>query len=197
MRAVAYALPQNEVNGKYQEMTKYLSSEGGYWLREDRWYTGADSFTEAGIKIAERGKNWTLADFRGYQSDNLKLEMKYYYLWSMKHKWVTAKSLYHNYPGAVIKIGEYLGKLSMECLDEQEGLPEPEGLEGTECQSYLHLYHTVARFITDFYDDRKETEKDVWKIAHIPGVNQSAARRFYISGISLIISNSQSMSRHR
>ncbi|MBQ8230953.1 MAG: tyrosine-type recombinase/integrase [Lachnospiraceae bacterium] len=175
MGVEAYALVLEEPDGKYREMTEYLSSEGGYWLKEDRWYTGAECFTEAGIRIAEKEKNWILADFSGYRADRLKLEMKYYYLWSMKEKWLTAKSLCHNYVRAVREIGKYLGELGMESLEGQEELQEPVWLEGIERQSYLHLYHTAARFITDFYDDREETEKDVWILARIPGVKQSAA----------------------
>lgn len=175
MGAAAYALVYEESDDKYREMTEYLLTEGGYWLKEDRWHTGAESFKEAGIRIAEKEKNWILADFSEYRSERLKLEMKYYYLWSMKEKWLTAKSLCHNYARAVREIGKYLGELCMESLEGQEELQEPVWLEGIERQSYLHLYHTAVRFITDFYDDREETEKDVWILARIPGVKQSAA----------------------
>lgn len=175
MGVSAYAFAYKETDDKCREMTEYLSTEGGYWLKEDRWHTGAESFTGAGIRIAEKEKNRILADFSGYRSDRLKLEMKYYYLWSMKENWLTVKSLYHNYARAVREIGKYLGELGMESLDGREMLQEPACLEGIERQSYLHLFHTVARFITDFYDDREETEKDVWILARIPGVKQSAA----------------------
>lgn len=175
MEAVAYALVYEESDDKYREMTEYLSTEGGYWLKEDRWHTGAESFTEAGIRIAEKEKNWILADFSGYRSERLKLEMKYYYLWSMKEKWLTAKSLCHNYVRAVREIGKYLGELGVESLEGQEGLSEPVWLEGMEHQSYLNLYHTAARFVTDFYDGREETQKDIWIVGRIAGVKQSAA----------------------
>lgn len=176
MGAAAYAFVLEEED-KYREMAGYLSTEGGYWLREDRWCTSAESFKEAGIKVAEKDRNRTLADFSEYRSENLKLEMKYYYLWSMKEKWVTAKSLCHNYSGVVKKIGKYLGELGVESLDVQDELPEPEGLEGTEHQRYLNLYQTASGFIRDFYDNREETEKDVWVIARISGIKQSAADR--------------------
>ena len=175
MGVAAYAFAYEETDDKYREMTEYLSTEGGYWLKEDRWNTGAESFKEAGIRIAEKEKNWILADFSGYRSDRLKLEMKYYYLRSMKEKWMTAKSLRHNYVRAVREIGKYLGELGVESLDGREELQEPVLLEGMEYQRYLNLYHTAVGFITDFYDDREETQKDIWILARIPGVKQSAA----------------------
>ena len=175
MGALAYALAWEEADDKYREMTEYLSSEGGYWLREDKWSMDAAAFKEAGIAVPEEGKNWILADFSAYRSGKLKQEMKYYYLWSMKGKWVTANGLYRNYGRAVQKLGEYMTAKGMESLNGLEALSEPEELEGTERRCYQHLYQTAARFITDFYDDREETEKDVWILARIPGVKQSAA----------------------
>lgn len=175
MEAVAYALAYEDTDDKYREMTEYLSTEGGYWLKEDRWNTGAESFKEAGISITEKEKNKILADFSGYRSNRLKLEMKYYYLRSMKGKWMTAKSLRHNYVRAVREIGKYLGELGVESLDGREELQEQVLLEGMEYQRYLNLYHTAVGFITDFYDDREEMQKDIWILARIPGVKQSAA----------------------
>ena len=32
---------------KYNQMMEYLSSEGGYWKDNDKWYIDADSFIEA------------------------------------------------------------------------------------------------------------------------------------------------------
>jgi len=174
MGAVAYAIVWEEQDEKYREMTEYLSSEGGYWLKEDRWYTGAESFREAGISIPEKERNWILADFSGYRADRLKVEVKYYYLWSMKRKWVTAKGMYRNYGRAVQNLGKYMAAKGLESLNGLEALPEPEELEGTERRCYQQLYHTATRFITDFYDDREETEKDVWVLARIPGLKQSA-----------------------
>lgn len=92
MGVAAIAFPQRSYGDKYLQMTEYLSSEGGYWLKEDTWYTGAVSFDKAGIKVPEG--NWLLADFSVFRSGNLKTEMKYYYLSVMKRKWATANSIY-------------------------------------------------------------------------------------------------------
>ncbi len=51
---------------KYSRMTEYLSSEGGYWKNNDRWYMDADSFMEAGIPVLKSG-HWLLADFGSYK----------------------------------------------------------------------------------------------------------------------------------
>jgi len=180
MGTVAYAFVWEEEEDEYREMTEYLSSEGGYWLTEDKWYMNAASLKEAGIRVSEKEKNWLLADFSSYQSEQLKLEMKYYYLWSMKQKWMTAASLNHNYLRAVQTIGRYLGELGIESLNGQEMLNEPETLVGTERERYRHLYHRAAAFIKDYYDDRNEIEKDEWVLARIPGLKQSATgKRLY------------------
>ena len=180
MGAVAYAIVWEEQDEKYREMTEYLSSEGGYWLQEDQWPMDAERFEEAGIHVPEKDKYGLLVDFSAYNSDRLKLEMKYYYLWSMKQKWTTAVSLKHNYLRAVRNIGKYLGEIGIESLCGQEMLKEPETLEGVERKCYQNLYHSAAGFITDFYDDREETAKDVWVLARIPGLKQSATgKRLY------------------
>ena len=175
MGAAAYDFAWEEADDKYQEIRKYLSTEGGYWLREDQWTMDAESFREAGIRVPE--KDWILADFGTFRSEKLKQEMKYYYLWSMKGKWLTANSLFRNYGRAIKNIGGYLGELGIESFNGLEEELEPDGLSETEHGAYKKLYHSAASFITDFYDGRDEFEKDVWKAGRIPGARQSAAEK--------------------
>lgn len=53
MGATVIAFSQAPYGDKYQQMPEYLSSEDGYWLKEDKWYTGASSFRKVGIKVPE------------------------------------------------------------------------------------------------------------------------------------------------
>lgn len=184
MGALAVVFPLEASDGKYQEMTEYLSSEGGYWLREDKWRAGDEGFRKAGIKAS--GKKELVADFGSYASENLKTEMKYYLLFSMKEKYLTAYGISHNYLRAVQNIGEQLGRDGTESF---EGLPGeadiPAGLEGTtEGRVYRCLYSRVVSFITDYYDERDEFEKDTWHARRIPGVRQSAAEKRLCHSIS-------------
>ena len=40
-------------NPKQAEMEGYLSSEGGYWLKNDVWRTDAEAYRAAGMKDAK------------------------------------------------------------------------------------------------------------------------------------------------
>jgi len=175
MGAVAIAFRQESSDDKYREMADYLSYEDGYWLREDKWYMDAESLTKAGIKT--HGKHWILADFANYKSYQLKVELKYYLLWGMKKKYFTANALNRNYARAIQNIGKYLSDKGSESFDNLAVDLVPKNLKVIEHKTYLLLYHKVVRFITDYYDERPEFEKDIWRVDRIPGVKQSAAEK--------------------
>ena len=61
----------------------------------------------------------------------------------------------------------------------------PNGL-GVLRRSALTVGRDVAGFITDYYDERDETEKDVWQAVNIPGARISAAARRGKPSISFI-----------
>jgi len=175
MGSAAITFPREAFDDKYLEMTDYLSSEGGYWLREDKWYMGDESFHDAGIKVP--GKNKRMADFSGYESENLKMEMKYYLLFSVKEKHLTANGINRNYLRAIQNIGTHLGRKDVKSF---EGLPDdgvPAGLGETEHRAYLSLYRRIVEFMMDYYDERSEFEKDVWHASRIPGARRSAAEK--------------------
>src|SRR5665647_280707 len=165
---------------KYNQMMEYLSTEGGYWKDNDRWYMDDDSFMEAGI-IVPNPRHWLLADFGSYVKGRLKEEMKYFLLHSMKDEINEAVSVHQNYPRAISNIGKLLSSIknveSFNGLDTCGRELENAGLNNTERRSYLTLKHGVTRLITDYYDDRDEIGKDVWYAASIPGVKISAAAK--------------------
>lgn len=167
-------------NDKYNQMMEYLSTEGGYWKDNDRWYMDDDSFMEAGI-IVPNPRHWLLADFGSYVKGRLKEEMKYFLLHSMKDEINEAVSVHQNYPRAISNIGKLLSSIknveSFNGLDTCGRELENAGLNKTERRSYLNLKHGVTRLITDYYDDRDEIGKDVWYAASIPGVKISAAAK--------------------
>jgi len=120
-----------------------------------------------------------LADFSGYQSEQLKNEMKYFLLYSMKNGLMSLSSLYVHYNVAIRKMGTLQrGKhtadsfVDLDARDEDtvyaDNKPEMERL-------YQILKRDVIRFIRDYYDDRDEMEKDVWHAARISGTKVSAA----------------------
>lgn len=91
-------------------MMEYLSAEGGYWKDNDRWYLDAGSFMEAGIPVPDSG-HWLLADFGPYRKGQLKEEMKYFLLRSIKDGIIEAVSVYQNYRQAISNIGKLLSSI--------------------------------------------------------------------------------------
>ena len=174
---------------KYSRMTEYLSSEGGYWKDNDRWYIDADSFMEAGIPVLKSG-HWLLADFGSYKKGRLKEEMKYFLLCSMKDGIIEAVSVYKNYRQAISNIGELLSSkrnfTSFNRLDTCDRELEDARLNSTERRSYLFLKHGVTKLITDYYGDYDEMENDIWRAARIPGTKVSAAGKRQKSSISFV-----------
>ena len=165
---------------KYKKMMEYLSSEGGYWKDNDRWYMDADSFMEAGIHVPNP-RHWLLADFGLYEKGRLKEEMKYFLLYSMKDKIIEATSVYQNYRQAIANIGKLLSSIktveSFNGLDTCDRELKDAGLNNTERRVYLQLKQGVTKLITDYYDGHDETEEDVWRAIRIPGAKVSAAAK--------------------
>lgn len=163
---------------EYERMTEYLSSEGGYWKKNDKWYLQESCFQEAGIKTGKSRKG-LLADFSEYRSESLKMEMKYFLLYSMKNGLMSVSNIHVHYRKAIYELGLLItGKQPVHSFNGMDSgdrellgvqmKPEMERL-------YLTLKHDVVSFIMDYYDDRDEMEKDKWKALKIPGVNISAA----------------------
>jgi len=175
----AAILAQHEAfDDKYNQMMEYLSSEGGYWKDNDKWYMDADSFMEAEI-LVPNPRHWLLADFGSYKKGRLKEEMKYFLLYSMKKGIIKAVSVHQNYLRAIFNIGKQLSLMksveSFNRLDTFDRELQDAGLSDTERCSYLYLKHGATRLITGYYDDRDELEKDIWYAARIPGTKVSAA----------------------
>ena len=175
MGAAAIAFSREFSGGKRLEMTEYLSSEDGYWLSEDKWYMDEEGFLNAGIET--HGKHWILADFEGYKSEHLKAEMKYYLLFSMKEKHLTANGINRNYARSIRNMGIHLGEKGVDSFENLTRELVPPGLSDIEKKNYLHLYHKIIRFVTEYYDGTPEVERDVWNVLRLSGVRQSAAER--------------------
>lgn len=173
MGVQAFACPQ-VVDDKYEQMTEYLSSEGGYWKNNDKWYLDAGSFQEAGIKTGKTSGE-LMADFGGFHAEGLKTEMKYYLLFCMKEKHMTATSISRNYKRAIMNLGAELKKTDSRSFNGLSwGCSVPEDLGTTERNAYRKLYRGIVSFITDHYGGCPETEKDIWHVLKIPGVKVSA-----------------------
>ena len=187
MGAAALAIPELYVadvaDEKHKVMAEYLSSEGGYWKDNDIWDLHNEAFIQAGIKVPgskrKNTKGYVVADFREYGSVSVKNEVKYFLLYSMKEGFLTAIGIIKNYARAIKNLGRCIpeGASSFEELDDEicaGVLPE---LGSNESSCLKRFYGITLRFIKDYYDQRPETEKDVWHALNISGARLSAAMK--------------------
>jgi len=167
------------IDDKYSRMIEYLSSEEMYWIDHDQWYLESDSFRQAGINTEKR-KTGKLADFSKYQSEQMKNEMKYFLLYSMKNELLSVLSLTNQtvsirQMGNLLDSGHQTGSFAdVNTEDEKAVLADKIAEKG---RFYQILKRNVTRFIKDYYDDRTEIQKDIWHAANIPGVKISASAK--------------------
>lgn len=175
MGAAAIAFAQDPFDDKYQEMLDYLSSEEGYWKNEDVWTTDAEAFAQAGIRTQLKGKR-TLADFSGYRNATLKTEVKFCLLHMLKESRVSVSNVCVHYKKAVRDIGCLLdGYESLNGLDNGDAELKDSILSEEYRRLYLVFKRDIIRYLSDFYDEREEFEKDIWHAVRISGVKISAA----------------------
>ena len=169
-----------QTNPKWAEMEAYLSSEGGYWLQNDIWRADAAAYITAGIGQV-RKQTVSVVDFSSFQNEDLKLEMKYFLLYGLKHKWRTPFHLQNIQKTAVRLLGERIGsdsEISSFAQCEEDETDDPgESEKDAPRNQYRILRREVISFFRDFYDEREETEKDIWHALRIPGVKLSAAMK--------------------
>lgn len=168
------------LNPKRAEMEAYLSSEGGYWFLNDIWRADANAYVTAGIGPV-RNQAVSVVDFSSFQNEELKLEMKYFLLYGLKHKWRTPFYLQNIQKTAVRLVGERMGSdpwISSFAQYEDDETDDPgENERDAPRNHYRRLRREVISFFREFYDEREETEKDVWHALRIPGVKLSAAMK--------------------
>lgn len=162
-----------------EEIERYLSAEDGYWIQNDIWRTDAEAY-RTGV-VRESRREGTLADFTECQDVYMKLELKYYILYSLKSQWRSPAyvqdvlmSVIRLVGRNVVSSGAYSSFEEIE-IRTKESLPED--TEPTVRATYVGFLNGIQAFFADYYDEREETEKDVWHALRIPGVKLSAAMK--------------------
>ena len=164
----------------FSEIEKYLSTEDGYWLSHDIWVKEADAFTKRGINL-EGVQGWIVADFSTAPAGRVRTELKYYTLWSLSMGTISASTFVLNYRPAMKDLGGllqdrgYTQGLTEVVLTEEE-LSGEGWAEFRKC-TILRILGRARMILTDIYDIRDETEKDVWRALRIPGARLSAAQK--------------------
>ena len=164
---------------KRAEMEAYLSAEDGYWIQNDIWRTDSEAYRASGIKKSRR--DGILADLTSCQNAYMKLELKYYILYSLKNQWKSPVYIQDmlmtviRLIGKNIASGDIFGSF-ME-IGENTEVFLPKEAEPTVAILFKGFLNGIRAFFADYYDDREETEKDVWHALRIPGVKMSAAMK--------------------
>ena len=178
---------------KYDEIVGYLSQDNGYWLKNDIWNIKDGVFQEIEYKVT--AKNIRL-DF--IKNETLKNEIKYYLLYSLKNKYLTLSKILNEQQYAIKYLISYIEKFCSDNNSFNDILIENskwklflinEGLSLNKKHeiyntAYKYIHNVVVDFIKDFYDDREETEKDIWYSKNIKGVKVSATQDRQAKSIS-------------
>lgn len=167
------------IDSGHAEMEQYLSAEGGYWLYNDIWRTDSEEYRESGIRESRR--DGILADFTACQTPNMKLELKYYILYSLKNQWKSPAYVQDVLMTVIRLIGQNVAS-SGTCNSFQDlktDIPVflPKDTSPAVTTRYAGFLKGIQRFFADYYDEREETEKDIWHALKIPGVKLSAAAK--------------------
>lgn len=168
---------------KYDEIIEYLNQDNGYWLENDKWDMTEDIFMGHKPRNKERFVNFT-----NISNDYLKNELKYYFIFNWKEKLMTDK--YLNVLSTALKqfsnyLNKYYSKIESFNYVEKDKFKfmfknyltiigfriENNKVSSAELNGIL----SVIDFIKDFYDDREETEKDIWYSKNIKGAKIPAS----------------------
>ena len=167
------------------EIIEYLSQDNGYWLENDKWDFTKEFF------IGKKIYSSRYIDFSYIKNELLRVELKYFILYSIKNRFLKKETIL-NYSYRVKPLGNFiekhfhkinsfdevdiqifLGKWKMYLLNgicTNKTLESPGGKSG-----YIYSINQIVEFIKDFYDDREETEKDIWYSKNIVGAKIPAS----------------------
>ena len=167
----------------YDEMISFLSAEDGYWLKSDKWSADSAAYKSLGLGTLKKGCH-IIADFSGYRNETIKTEAEYSVLVMLKEKIMSAFDLNNVYSTAIKLIGKTLGSdLSIatladvspeECMELNAIIPPIAPLLR---EKYICIKKHLIKIVRELYDDREETEKDIWYARKIPGIKQSATAK--------------------
>ena len=179
--STSLALAEDQVEQDcFSEIEEYLSSEDGYWLSHDIWVKEASAFNERGISL-EGVRGWVVADFSTAPAGRVKTELKYYTLRSLSTGMISASTFVMNYRPAMKDLGGllqdrgYTQGLTEVVLTEDELTGK--GWAEFRKDTILRILGRARMILTDIYDIRDETERDVWRALRIPGARLSAAQK--------------------
>ncbi|MEJ6949865.1 tyrosine-type recombinase/integrase [Natronospora cellulosivora (SeqCode)] len=161
---------------KEDQINEYLKQDNAYWLNNDKWDSIEDIF------FGKILRNKRYYDFSNLKSNRYKNEVKFYFLYHFKEELLKYNSL--------SVMGSALSHLS-NCINVNTLLDINidrtnikwklylinHGIKykGKTNSNYFAFINNLLNFIHDFYDDRDETDKDIWDIKNIQGAKIPAS----------------------
>lgn len=164
---------------KYDEVTEYLSQDDGYWLENDKWDFEIEIFFNNVVKVGNA--TYKHIDFSDVKSINLKNEIKFFFLYHFKEGLFTNKVIARlrnplNYFTKFFKEDTLLGTDKGKIYSRWKLFLTNNGIKFKSTETtYFSFTNILIDFIKDFYDDREETEKDIWYSKNIVGAKIPAS----------------------
>ncbi len=164
---------------KYDEIIEYLSQDNGYWLRNDKWDFEIEIFFNNVVKVGNA--TYKHIDFSDVKNINLKNEIKFFFLYHFKEGLFTNKVIARfrnplNYFTKFFKEDTLLEVDKKKIYDRWRLFLINNGIKFKSTETtYFSFTNVLIDFIKDFYDDREETEKDIWYSKNIKGVKIPAS----------------------
>ena len=164
---------------KYNEMFEYLKQKNEDCLDNDKCNI---------IKKYDNKYNQYL-DFSIFKNNTIKLELKYSIIYILENQYLTTKNIAHNGMAAISRFGKYLTNIkhgintlkNFNSNSFKMYLFNLRILKETTIQVYMSVLNTILFVINSFFDDKEETEKDIWNCLKMPGarISATASRRGY------------------
>jgi integrase len=163
---------------KYEEIVEYLKQDDGYWLENDKWNFYNNFKYSLGLA---RGKKYL--DFSVIRNENIMLELKYGLLYGLKNKYFQPIYAISAFQAFLKKVQKYSIRNNINSIINIDSnkfklfLMNIENLAEVSANNYARYIITLKPILTDFYDEREETEKDIWYSKNIKGVKISASQQ--------------------
>lgn len=171
----------------YEELIEYLRQDNKYWLENDIWNLYAKFEYNLDLAYGKKYLNFSVV-----QNNILILELKYSILYSLKSKYYKPTYIILTFQGILKKIQEYSMRNHINSIMNIQSnkfklfLMNIENLCVSTADCYSKCIRSIQLILTNFYDKREETEKDIWHAQNIQGVKVSATLTRKTNGLNFI-----------
>lgn len=100
-------LIKHNKQSKYEEIIEYLKQDDEYWFKNDKW----DLYKKFDYDLnTARGKKYL--DFGIFNDENIKFEVKYYYLYFLKERLLKPICIISKAQAVIKKLSDYINNFS-------------------------------------------------------------------------------------